>query len=274
MVDILKKRRKYLDKLINGIMKKIAELPSDNLYSAVNRSRNNIQYYSVSNSDTKNRKYLSPTTDLSTIKALADKKYLNKALKAAIAEKDMIDKMMNFYDKSDLISDVYTNLGEEEKKITNSYLLSDDEYVKWWQSQPYERKAFRDDDDTDYVTDRGERVRSKSEMIIANALFKLNIPYRYECKLMLKNGIEIYPDFTILKVKTREECYLEHNGRMGLLDYQNDFCERMNLYAENDIIVGKNLFLTFESGNCPLKMGIITKTLRQLFENGEKHEKD
>lgn len=44
---------------------------------------------------------------------------------------------------------------------------------------------------------RGELVRSKSEMRIANCLYERGIDYEYEKPLHLCNGRCIYPDFTI-----------------------------------------------------------------------------
>ncbi len=56
---------------------------------------------------------------------------------------------------------------------------------------------------TEYRTEKGELVRSKSEMNIANALFRTEIPYKYECPLTLNDGRVIYPDFTVLDVYNR-----------------------------------------------------------------------
>lgn len=47
-----------------------------------------------------------------------------------------------------------------------------------------------------HYTNRGELVRSKSEMIIANLLAQNEIPYEYEKALWLGNK-RIHPDFTI-----------------------------------------------------------------------------
>lgn len=40
------------------------------------------------------------------------------------------------------------------------------------------------------ITDKGERVKSKSELTIANALYRSKIPYKYECPIILHNGIK------------------------------------------------------------------------------------
>ena len=55
-----------------------------------------------------------------------------------------------------------------------------------------------------YPTKKDENVRSKSEVMIADMYYELGIPYRYEAQLLLKNGKKKYPDFTLLKTKTRQ----------------------------------------------------------------------
>ena len=69
-----------------------------------------------------------------------------------------------------------------------------------------------------------ERVRSKSEVIIADTLARHGVPYRYEYPLKLKSGRDgafrtIHPDFLCLNVRTRAEFYWEHFGLMDDPDY-------------------------------------------------------
>jgi hypothetical protein len=87
--------------------------------------------------------------------------------------------------------------------------MRDDDYVKQWQEEPFKGKEIADNVPF-YETKRKERVRSKSELNIANALDAHNIVYKYECPLTLNNGFMLYPDFTILDMKNRIEIYWEH----------------------------------------------------------------
>jgi len=63
-------------------------------------------------------------------------------------------------------------------------------------------------------TAKGERVRSKSEIIIADSLMRAGVPYRYEFPIILNGYGKIYPDFTVLNVGLRKELYWEHLGMM------------------------------------------------------------
>lgn len=64
-------------------------------------------------------------------------------------------------------------------------------------------------------TERGDLVRSKSELVIADKLFARGIDYSYEQPLVLPNGRTFYPDFTIVDHARGVTFYWEH---LGLLD--------------------------------------------------------
>jgi hypothetical protein len=64
-------------------------------------------------------------------------------------------------------------------------------------------------------TERGDLVRSKSELIIADKLFARDIDYAYEQPLVLPDGRVRYPDFTFTDHARGVAFYWEH---LGLLD--------------------------------------------------------
>ena len=66
-----------------------------------------------------------------------------------------------------------------------------------------------------HLTERGNLVRSKSELDIADALFARDIEYAYEQPLVLPNDRTRYPDFTITDHARGTTFYWEH---LGLLD--------------------------------------------------------
>ena len=63
-------------------------------------------------------------------------------------------------------------------------------------------------------TARGELVRSKSEVIIANALYYHHLEYVYEPELVLE-GIVKRPDFKVVDDDTGEVWYWEHCGMIN-----------------------------------------------------------
>jgi AAA domain/UvrD-like helicase C-terminal domain len=83
-------------------------------------------------------------------------------------------------------------------------------------------------------TIRGEAVRSKSEVIIANALFGRRIDYQYEQPLEL-GGVTKYPDFTIEDDATGVTYYWEHCGLLHDPAYQRRWQEKKNWYQAHNI---------------------------------------
>ena len=121
------------------------------------------------------------------------------------------------------------------------------------------------DDEIEIITERGERVRSKSEKIIADKLYALGIPYRYEYPLVLSGNIRVYPDFIILKLPEREEVYLEHFGRMDDEEYVESVMYKLSTYEKNRIYLGVNLFVTHETSKNPLNTRALDGMLKSLF---------
>ena len=80
-----------------------------------------------------------------------------------------------------------------------------------------------------YSTLKGDKVRSKSEVIIANLLYENNINYEYEKKLYYSNNKWIEPDFTIILSDGRE-IYWEHLGMIGTESYDKRWIEKLEIY--------------------------------------------
>ncbi len=93
-----------------------------------------------------------------------------------------------------------------------------------------------------HKTKRGEMVRSKSEVIVANALFDAGIDYGYEEELSLSNGIIAHPDFTIHK--GGKPIYWEHLGMLQKENYRHKWDIKRKSYEDNGIVEGKNLIIS------------------------------
>lgn len=93
------------------------------------------------------------------------------------------------------------------------------------------------DENKVHITERGEKVRSKSEVIIANYLNQkvkaLKIEYSYEAEYEGKNRDFKLPDFTITK---GDKIYLlEHLGMLNDENYKNKWEEKKKWYEDNGI---------------------------------------
>ncbi len=130
----------------------------------------------------------------------------------------------------------------------------ENEKEKWPNTYPIGEVLF---------TEQGENVRSKSEKIIADSLYRVGIPYVYEAPLRL-GGRTVFPDFTMLNMPERKTWYWEHFGLLDQEAYLNDSLEKLNLYADEGIFPGDGLLVTYESSRKPMKSKLI-KTMIERF---------
>ena len=84
-------------------------------------------------------------------------------------------------------------------------------------------------------TSRGEAVRSKSEVIIANLLHAERIDYHYEHPLEL-GGVVKYPDFTIEDDAAGITYYWEHCGMLHDPTYRRRWQEKQDWYREQGVL--------------------------------------
>ena len=101
-----------------------------------------------------------------------------------------------------------------------------------------------------FYTKMGIIVRSKSEVIIATALYDNNIKFEYEKAIKISDVI-YYPDFTVEK-KNGDIILWEHLGLIDNPDYRNKAYRKILKYNENGYYQGKNLILTYETAESPL----------------------
>ena len=137
------------------------------------------------------------------------------------------------------------------------------ELVRWYDSE-YHGKEFYEGT-AEIVTEKGERVRSKSEKILADYFYRNNILYQYEKPLYLKGYGTIYPDFTFLSKKTRKEIYWEHEGMMDKPEYAKSAVKKIESYQRNGIHLGERLILTFETELTVLNSQIVEELVEKYL---------
>jgi hypothetical protein len=84
-------------------------------------------------------------------------------------------------------------------------------------------------------TERGDLVRSKSELVIADKLFARRVEYAYEQPLVLPNGRIRYPDFTITDHARGVTFYWEHLGMLDDPGYRARWQRKLAEYLEAGI---------------------------------------
>jgi hypothetical protein len=213
--------------------------------------------------DLSNRKrqmtYISKS-DTATIKALAQKSYDKKIKRLVDRRLKQIQTLCSEYRENEILQ-IYESLSDTRKQLIDPVEKLWEQQVAEWKSVPYIGKEFSDDIPLIYSA-KGERVRSKSEKILADTFLKMGIEYKYECPIELKGYGVVYPDFTFLSRKTGKEIYWEHEGRMDDPKYADKAVRKIDTYINNKIIPGVNLILTFETSKCVLSDNTIKEMIR------------
>lgn len=268
--SVLREEKKQLEKIIEEAKKRLRLAPAGHL--RVRAWKGVVEYYynktdSSSdagrlNSTSSNGRYLKKC-EVILARNIAQRDYDTQVVKMAEERTKVISAFLKKYKKTNL-KNIYQRMNIHRRKLLDVCVLSDEEYVKQWQNMKYEGKVFSDEV-PEIITERGESVRSKSEKIIADKLYSLNIPYRYEYPLVLDGNVKVYPDFTILKMPEREEVYLEHLGMMDDTKYVENTMYKLNNYEKNGIYLGINLFITHETQKNPLNIRVLDSLIRKIF---------
>ena len=256
----LEARKERLQKLKKEKESALKDVPKGTL--RVNKHGNKVQYFHRTDPKDPNGVYISAKNN-ELVRKLAQKDYDQRVLRTVEKELKAINIYLSKY-PTQVAEQIYESLHIERQKIITPIEESQEEYIKIWENTDYERKAFLDDI-PEFYTEKGERVRSKSEIIIADMLSKQGIPYKYECPIHL-NGIgRIHPDFTVLNVRQRKEIYWEHLGMMDDSTYAEYALRKINYYQQNGIYPGDRLILTHETRKNPISQTLITKIIQNYL---------
>lgn len=251
--ELLTKEQKRLSDIVEITKTRLKEAPEGRL--RISKSHGYHQYYQGQNYITKNNEEL--------IQRLAQKTYDEKVLRAAEKTLAQIKKLADSYDE-DEISKIYFEEHELRRKLIIPVEQTWQQRLTDWRSKEYKGKEFGDTDPV-ILTERGERVRSKSEKIMADYFFRHEIEYKYECPIYLKGMGMVYPDFTFLSRKTGEEIYWEHAGKMDEPVYARKAIRKIQAYENNNIFTGERLILTYETERTILNTGKIEQLVKRYL---------
>lgn len=257
LIKLIADRYELITRTVKALEERLTSFPDGRL--VVEKHKGGTHFILIVNGQ--NKRYLS-RKDNRLIEQLTQKEYIAKALRKARSEMKVLMKTLRSYPDT-VIEDVFESLPEERKKYVKSLVPGDDQYAAKWLAGPFKPKPFKKGS-PEFYTLKGERVRSKSEVIIADRLFIKGIPYKYECPLKAGKDV-IHPDFTILRMSDREIIYHEHCGKMSDPEYTKDIPDRVNKYARNGIFQGDRLFYSFESADYPLDVKLLDDFIEKTY---------
>ena len=257
---MLETRKHHLSKLKEEKLKSLTNTPTGSLRLC--HSGNRIQFYHRTISSDRIGNYIRKQ-DIQLAQALAQKDYDKKILNAAEQELNAIQNYLNALPTTSA-ENIYQTLHPTRQALVTPIREPDAQYIENWQSMKYQKKSFADDAPELY-TAKGERVRSKSEIIIADLLQRENIPYRYEYPIHLPGFGKVHPDFTALNVRLRKEIHWEHLGTMDDPAYAEKALQKITAYEQAGIFPGENLILTHETKQNPINQKLILMMIRQYL---------
>lgn len=141
-----------------------------------------------------------------------------------------------------------------------------------WANAPYTQLQHKENSTIHYSM-AGKKLPSKSEVIIANILESFGVPFRFSPQISLidedRAKVYRYPDFQFL-MPDGEFKYWEHFGLLKKKEYVESTAEKLQLYALNGIIPGKNLVISADSGDGEIDSQWITNLVATHLLNAYK----
>ena len=164
---------------------------------------------------------------------------------------------------SEMLSEQFLIENPKYQPLISHFFIPKKKELAEWMKTPY-KKCTHEKEALVHPTNAGFCVRSKSEVMIVACLMKYQIPFRYECELLLGKEV-FYPDFTIRHPKTGELFYWEHFGRMDDPKYRRKCWHKLQKFGDYGIIPTINLITTYEDSKHPLSIKEIEKMVQEYF---------
>lgn len=253
--EMMLKEEKRLQKIQRTLEERLIDVPEGTL--RIFESKNQIQYIHCTQNANKSGNKLSyiKKADRNMANQLAQKSYDQKVQKIVSRRLKQFDKLAKEYEDNE-IDNIFERMHPNRQRLVEPVEKMWNQKVLEWKNVPYIGKEFENGIPEIY-TKKGERVRSKSEKILADTFCDLGIEYKYECPLKLNGYGIVYPDFTILRKRDGEEVYWEHDGRMDDPKYAEKAIRKINNYISNGLFPGDRLIVSFESSGVVIRDSVI-----------------
>lgn len=249
-----------LQQTLTNIQKQLKNIPSGSL--RIVHRRNNFFYYLITSSKDTNGKYL-PKAQSKLARQIAQRDYNFTIKKEIESELKALYKFKKNYHPQNLIN-IYKKLTLGRKQLITPVQLSNEEFAKQWQAQSNLGNSFNSQNKC-FQTSSGIFVRSKSEVLIADALTNHNIPFHYEMPFSL-NDKTFYPDFTCLHPLSRKIFIWEHFGLIDQPEYAMHTLEKLILYQSKQFTKCSTLITTYETADQPLTPQKISCIIKDYFQ--------
>lgn len=203
-----------------------------------------------------------PKRNYEMAQKLAKKKYISCELDGLKQELAALNSYISNLESIESQSNFLSSNPQYIELLPGQYIKHFGKYEEW-AIGPYKANE-KHPEGLIHMCKAGKFLRSKSEVIIANALYEHRIPFRYEETLEL-GDIVVHPDFTIIDPVSEKTVYWEHFGIMDDEKYMNSWEQKMRIYIQNGIVPGIQLICTYETKEHPINSMQVQKIIDNHF---------
>ncbi|MBR4861312.1 MAG: hypothetical protein IKU09_03845 [Firmicutes bacterium] len=191
------------------------------------------------------------------------KKYLEKEIKCLEENQKLMERMISGYKKTD-----YDTINGELNDVYKGAFVPA-AGVNWRNNIPLFTQSENPlyPEELIHTTSFGLKTRTKGEMEIAELLYKLGIPFRYEMRLELFDDDGkvkiVYPDFSI--PLEDEWFFIEHLGLLNKEKYVKRNAKKLHEYHSNGILMPGQLIFTMDGPDGGLDAGPVIEFLQNIL---------
>lgn len=263
ITGLLSDKVSELKKLYEKLIKNVKKSPEGSLYA--HKSNGSVQYCfrkkksekekSVkkgTENDCVNKEIYIGKKNISFARQLAQRRYFEDCCNLLERQIGCLENTLKIFEENNL-DIAFDSLPELIKPLVVPVTLSNEEYAKTWLEVEYGRNPNHQIEGGLYTAD-GVHVRSKSEVIIGDVLFRMGVPFRYEYPVEINRAggygsYTAYPDFYCLNVRTRQEMVWEHFGMMDDSEYVGKMIKKLADYQRTGWLYGQNMIFTMETAS-------------------------
>ena len=260
--ELLEKENMRLSKINEVINNRLIDVPEGEMVCSSSHGKWVYKLKSKDEKGKRREKYIKKE-NMKMIRDLAQKEY-NLRLKRLVEHRLKQISRLNKEYRDEEIEEIYNNLHDAKREIISPVELTWEQRVNRWKNMKYTGKEFSADCPIIY-SKKGERVRSKSEKILADTFYDMGIEYKYECPIRLKGYGIVYPDFTFMSKRCNGVMYWEHDGRMDDPQYAVKAVRKIDSYIRNGIFPGERLIITYETSNYTLNEKVVKEYIEKYL---------
>ena len=266
--EIMQHEKHRLEEQLNSMKKNYDRNSFPKGKISFSKNGNTYKFYTITDTE---RTYI-PAKEKELIQKLLQKRYYDQKIESYQKEIHALDLYLRRSptDPDDLLRNhpslkkIILNQSPNIINVTDTTAIFSDSPDKEWAQSDYE-KSSNHPEKLIIETLKGDLVRSKSESMIADELYRYGIQYRYEEKLIIGNDI-FYPDFTTKNKRTGKKYIWEHFGKMDDIRYlDNNYLYKINRYVKAGYIPGINFLATYEDKQNPFYPAKASQIINQYL---------